>query len=169
MLKHRIISKFLPCLLLTSIVMMYETTPSISSPRLDRTRFYLPGDGIRNNNQRIGPFCCTGETAIVYTNRGYPAGYVYFFGWVGQSYNVGDTSIAPDIQILVSGLANLSKPTSQQLQNVISFRASEMRPGVSRSARAGSLYYTVTIERAKIRDGNFFDMGSVAIRVDVGT
>ena len=140
------------------------------SDTLEQTSFYLPGDGVLNNNGYIGPFCCTGETATVRRSDGSPIGYIYFFGWEGQAYQVGDRAIAPSIEILVSGAASLSDIHSEQQESKVAFLAEEMTPGASRSSEAGSLFFTVTIEKAELttHDGRtYFFMGEVAVRVDV--
>jgi len=80
--------------------------------KLQKYSFRLPGDGQRNNNGSIGPFCCTGQTAIIRRADGIPVGYAYFFSWKGQAYKTGaDSSTAPDIQILVSALSDLADST----------------------------------------------------------
>jgi hypothetical protein len=38
---------------------------------------------VRNNNDTIGDFCCTGETATIRTAQGTPAGFIYFYGFSG--------------------------------------------------------------------------------------
>jgi hypothetical protein len=43
----------------------------------------VPGAGVRNNNDTIGDFCCTGETATIRTAQGTPAGFLYFYGFSG--------------------------------------------------------------------------------------
>jgi hypothetical protein len=136
-----------------------------------QTSFILPNDGKSNNNQSIGPFCCTGHTATVVGNDGYAVGYIYFYAWDGQAYNVGNNrSIAPNIKILMSGLKDLSMANSTQQESSVFFSANEMINGNSRSTQAGSLYYTATIDKANLvlQDNlTYFDMGSVVVRVDV--
>jgi hypothetical protein len=36
---------------------------------------------VRNNNDTIGDFCCTGETTTIRTAQGTPAGFIYFYGF----------------------------------------------------------------------------------------
>jgi hypothetical protein len=132
----------------------------------------LPGDGLPNNNQAIGPFCCTGETAIVTRNDNNPVGYIYFYSWRGQSYNFGSgsISIAPDMEIPVSGLADMSDLKSEQIKSSVYFAAQEMNTGNWHSTQAGQLYYKVTILRANVvtRDNMpYFVMGTVSVKVDV--
>jgi hypothetical protein len=82
-------------------------TPSPATGRqvaLEKVVFRLPGDGIPMNNARVGPFCCTGDVAIVRSTDGNPIGYIYFFDWEGKSYNIeGGDSIVQDFAVLVSG------------------------------------------------------------------
>lgn len=137
---------------------------------LRQASFHLPIDGKPNNNGFIGPFCCTGRTATVSTTDGRPVGYVYFFGWRGQAFSVGSTSFAPDLEILISGLTDLSDINSSMQKSSIVFPGSTMHPGASNSAKVGALNYSVTIEQVntmELRGQIHFDMGTIAIRVDV--
>jgi len=139
------------------------------SVQLQRYSFRFPEEAQPNNNGSIGPFCCTGRTVTVRREDGGPVGYAYFFGWKGQAYRTSpDSSKAPDIQILVSGLANLADLNSESRGNAICFSAQEMSPGASRSARAGALEFKITIlEATQLNGGKYFDMGSVAAQLDV--
>ncbi|MCS6805585.1 MAG: hypothetical protein NZ823_10655 [Blastocatellia bacterium] len=149
----------------------HEQSSRVTLSLGEKASFRLPDEGVRNNNGYIGPFCCTGVTAIVKNKSNEPIGYVYFYGWEGQAYIVGaNRSIAPSIEIWVSGLADLSNILSRQEISKIYFAASEMSPGQSRSTIAGGLLYTATIEIANLElfnDSTYFDMGSVAVRMDV--
>jgi hypothetical protein len=146
-------------------------TPCLTQSCLFRQfSFNLPADGRSNNNGYIGPFCCTGSTATVLNLNGDPVGYIYFFSWNGQAYNYGNTSIAPDLKILVSGLSNFSDTNSAQVQSSVDIQASEMQVGASRSTTAGSLAFTVTITNftAVTYNGQpYYDMGTITVRVDV--
>jgi hypothetical protein len=130
--------------------------------------FHFPGAG---TTDKIGPFCCTGETAVVYATNGDPIGYIYFYTVNGQAYIIGnDRSIAPDIKILVSGITDAQDHLSPQQQSSIDFPANQMIPGNSLSTRAGILNFTVYIDNAilETRDNQtYFDMGTVAITVSV--
>jgi len=139
------------------------------SVTLQRKSFRFPEEAQPNNNGSIGPFCCTGRTVTVRRADGGPVGYAYFFAWKGQAYKTSpNSSKAPDIQILVSGLANLADLHSESRGNAICFSAQEMSPGASRSARAGALDFKVTIlEATQLNGGKYFDMGSVAAQLDV--
>lgn len=128
---------------------------------LRQSSFYFPGDGQRNNNEQIGDFCCTGETATVYTTSGDPVGYIYFYDF-RDAYNVGDTSIAGTFGVLVSGATSLVSPGSPRQQSAVSFLASEMWRDASRSTVAGELSYTATILSAELtNDRSAFYMNSV--------
>lgn len=142
-----------------------EAAPSLG---LERSSFFLPGDGERNNNDYIGDFCCTGETATVRTTDGTSIGYIYHYDFSG-AYNVGPSeSIATSFGILVSGVSSLSDLASPRDKSSVVFHASELTRGASRSARAGELTFTVTILSARLVDnGDYYDMGSVRVRVDV--
>jgi hypothetical protein len=52
--------------------------PALSAFQLQYKTFEFPGAGIRNNNETIGDFCCTGETATLRTAQGAPVGFIYF-------------------------------------------------------------------------------------------
>ena len=151
----------------------WSSATPLTGMAFKKTSFRFPGDGIRNNNKSIGPFCCTGERAIVINQDGNPLGYIHFYSWKGQALfaNAARTrSIAPDIEILVSGLADLTSPSARQVESSVSFLAEEMVPEAFRSTRAGGLYYTVTIEEAILEERQgvmYFDMQSVVVRVDV--
>ncbi|HEV2236809.1 MAG TPA: hypothetical protein VGR57_09140 [Ktedonobacterales bacterium] len=136
-----------------------------------KTTFFLPQDGVANKNGYIGPFCCTGRTATVQTLDGTPIGYIYFFSWSGQAYNTGTgSSAAPDLVISVSGISDLKVPTSKQQQSSVQFLAGEMRPGLTRATRAGGLNFSVTIVQVdivRLNDMPYYDMSSIAIKVDV--
>jgi len=136
-----------------------------------QTSFLLPKDGTPNNDGPIGPFCCTGTTAIVRDRAGAPVGYAYFFGWKGDAYNTGaDTSAASDVDILLSGVADLSAPDAAQVTGDVDFLAADMKPGAALVTKVGALLYTVTIvdvTPVMLNDQTFFDMGSLVIRVDV--
>lgn len=132
---------------------------------------HLPGDGLTNGNGYIGPFCCTGETAIISAN-GTPVGYIYYYGWQGEAYNVADGSVATDIEILVSGLSNLANPSSEQIQSSVSFLAEELVPGATKSTQAGELIFSVAVEDAELEEFNdelHYRMGSAEVIVNIST
>ncbi len=155
----------------------------VSPTELAKSKFRLPGDGIRNENEVIGTFCCTGETAIVLTKDGHPLGFIYFFGFE-EGRNTDGRSVAQAISIHVSGLRNLADAHSLDLadsnredlrgrglvETVIRFRAKELKPGNRKSATAGRLRFTVAIKDAELMrlgDTAYFYMDSVAIEVGV--
>jgi hypothetical protein len=135
------------------------------------TSFELPSEGVRNHNAPIGPFCCTGTTATVGTTEGYAAGYAYFFTVKGQAWQVTpDTSYAPDVGILIAGLADVHNPQSPLVKGEIDFQASDLQVGAARSATVGQLTYTVTIEHVDLMpvEGVLsFDMQTLAVRLYV--
>ncbi len=136
-----------------------------------RWSFELPSEGTPNNNAHIGPFCCTGVTAVVKSDSGYDIGWGYFYDWKGQAYLTGpDSSAAPDVDILVAGFTDLEDPVSPIEESDIAFTADELIAGSSRSTQAGALVFTVTVEHAELDTGpggTVFDMGSLAVRLDV--
>jgi hypothetical protein len=145
---------------------VFETSP------LERASFVLPADGTPNDNGSIGPFCCTGVTAVVESNAGAAVGYAYFYSWKGQAYQVTPTtSVAPDASILIAGLADIEDPRSPLVKGEIDFTAAEMEVGASKSATIGQLHFTATIEAVTVTEHYgppYFDMDSLAVRIDVG-
>ncbi len=143
--------------------------PAIPPIRLANTSFRFPGDGERNNNRTIGPFCCTGETATIRTNEGTPIGYIYFYDFE-DAVNVSNTkSAAGKLKILVSGSSDFSQADASQIQHQLIFAAGNSSKGTTRAVEAGNLKFVATLENAVV-DGNAgtrFDMGSVKVRVDV--
>src|SRR5262245_33974442 len=70
-----------------------DADPPAPAPErcLQRQVFDLPGDALKNDNRAVGPFCCTGHTAVVRRiGDGVPLGYAHFFWWDGQAYNCDD-------------------------------------------------------------------------------
>jgi hypothetical protein len=138
---------------------------------LSRSTFVLPGGGKKNENKQIGPFCCTGETATVLSTRGEHLGYVHFFFWDGQAYNIADYSIFPNIKISVSGAADLANPGSTQQESSVLFRPGDFAAGKNkRVTRAGQLCYAIELERAKLeryRGRRFFKSGTPGAKVKV--
>lgn len=147
-------------------------TPTVTSvPTLRQTSFSLPKDATPNNNGYIGPFCCTGRTVTVFTTDNQAVGYIYFYSWHGQAYNIDSThSIAPDISFLVSGASDLANAASSQQQSSINFMAAKMTAGASRSGQAGRLSFTATIQNATLETFSgqtYYDMGSVTATMSV--
>lgn len=135
-------------------------------PSKSRWSFELPGDGKPNDNGSIGPFCCTGQTAIV-TDNGHDLGYGYFFGWKGQAYTDGTDSWMPDVGIRVAGVQDLADPSSPLEESEIDFDAGKIASGSKKSAQAGDLLFTVTVEHVDVTPKPAIQMGTFAIRLDV--
>jgi hypothetical protein len=139
-----------------------------SAFQLENKSFEFPGAGQRNNNDTIGDFCCTGETATIRTAQGSPAGYIYFYGFSGGITN-GKRSAAKRFNVLVSGLSDPAQPASAHVKSSIDFAADKMKPGLTRKTIAGVLEFTVTIQDVQFLDeahSRFF-MDSIKIKVDV--
>jgi len=139
--------------------------------QLERTTFEFPGAGKRNNNQTIGDFCCTGETATVRTAQGTPVGYIYFYDFKG-GINTKSGAAADQFGVLVSGVsdsARLNAGSISRVKSSVEFAANEMKPGLSRQVVAGVLQFKVTIEDVKFIDEvhTRFWMDSIRIKVDV--
>jgi hypothetical protein len=142
-------------------------------PSKSRWSFELPSEGTPNDNGYIGPFCCTGVTAVVESDDGRELGYAYFYGWEGQAYLSGEeSSSAPDFAISLAGLSDLDADAApvELEKGEIAFTAGELVSGLSRSAQVGALLFTATIEHVEVEQwsiGPMFDMGSLTVRLDV--
>ena len=79
-------------------------------------------------------------------------------------------SAAANFRVLISGITDLTNINAPSQQSSIDFTAREMKVGLSRSARAGALNYTVTITHVDIvyvGNQQCYDMGTIAILVKV--
>jgi hypothetical protein len=105
------------------------------------------------------------------TNRGYPAGYVYFFDFPGGGRAVGGRSAARLFAVGVSGLARLADPNSQQLVQWVRFTADELKRGQAKETQAGGLRYKVSImmdaNTTNLGGTTFYFLDSVKIFVGV--
>jgi hypothetical protein len=145
--------------------------PQQSAPaplQLQNKIFEFPGAGVRNNNDTIGDFCCTGETATIRTAQGIPAGYIYFYGFSGGITN-GRRSAAKRFNVLVSGICDPAQPASARAKSSIDFAADELKPGLSRQTIAGVLEFTATIQDVQFLDEphSRFWMNTLKIKVEV--
>lgn len=131
-----------------------------------RWSFELPGDGQPNDNTSIGPFCCTGETAVV-TADGHDIGYGYFFTWKGQAYTDGTDSWTPDVEIKVAGVKDLENPSSPLVEGAIDFDAAHVASGSKQTTQAGALVFTVTVEHVDVTPQPSIEMNTFAVRLDV--
>jgi hypothetical protein len=156
-----------------------HSDPSHPAPRpeprglnFEPRTFEFPGAGQRNNNQTIGDFCCTGETATIRTAEGKTAGFIYFYDFRSGINLKPDAAAADQFSLLVSGVTEPSRLDSGRAGRVQSsheFDAKEMKPGLSRKVVAGALEFTVTIQDVKFIDEahSRFWMNSIKIKVDV--
>jgi hypothetical protein len=156
--------------LLSSMASTEAQAPS-NSLHLAKQSFELPGDGERNDNRRIGDFCCTGETATVQNDAGAPVGYIYFYDFPGGGINLPDGihSIAGKFSLLVSGISDPNRAGSARVKNSILFDAGEMTAGNRKQITAGALSFTVIIEDAKLEHSSAtkYFMDSVRCKVEV--
>jgi hypothetical protein len=146
-------------------------TPQRLAPsafQLQNKTFEFPGAGERNNNETIGDFCCTGETATIRTVRGMPTGFIYFYGFSGGITN-GKRSAAKRFRVLVSGSSDPVQPAAVRAKSSIDFAATEMKPGLTHQTIAGALQFTATIQDVQFLDEahSRFWMDSVKIKVEV--
>ncbi len=112
---------------------------------LENPTFTFPGAGEPNRNAAIGPFCCTGRTVTIRRTDGSIAGYVYFYAWTGQAYNIGKSSGFPTIDLLIS---------DGHEQGKIQFDASEAEPGVLHSVTAGKLKFVARLVQVNVHRTN---------------
>jgi len=128
-------------------------------------RFTFPGPGRRNENQQIGDFCCTGETATVLNPNNVPLGYIYFYDFEG-GMNLGNgRSSASKLKILLSGTQNINDAGASRAIDEIDFSGAELRPGAVKYKTIGALTYKVVILSVQKYGTDSFMTD--AIRVDV--
>jgi hypothetical protein len=110
---------------------------------LAQTSYALPAEAAPNGGAAIGPFCCQGRTVTVKTTGGDIVAYVYWYRW-GQGWYLsrgsGTESAVSDIQVLV-----YDQSTGE---SSISFPASEITAGASKSLDYGRFRFTITINSA---------------------
>jgi hypothetical protein len=135
-------------------------------PSKARWSFELPSQGTPNDNGDIGPFCCTGVTAVV-NDQGHDLGYGYFFSWKGQAYTNGTDSWMPDFTLGVAGVQDLDDPSSPLRMSEIDFDAGHIAEGMKKSTTAGDLVFTVTVEHVDETPAPMIQMGTLAVRLDV--
>lgn len=139
---------------------------------LQPSRFFFPKDGQPNNNGYVGPFCCTGRTAVVRTVDGYPVAYVYFHEFPGGGIVVGGASFATTLTLPISAAIDPSNPNSPHQLGKITFRADEMRFKLSRSATVGGFSFTAWLGKAPRRflDGQWrYALGTVGVWLQVSS
>ena len=139
--------------------LMQPTRPLFT---ISNNRVILPGMGVGNNNQTIGDFCCTGETATILRNDNYPVGYIYFYGTEPAT-----ETAAAKFYILVSASPSISNLAAERIKSRISFDASrELYNNATKTSIAGCLKFTVTILSVRTTGRSFFDDG-LRIQVDI--
>jgi hypothetical protein len=141
--------------------------PSLQAAPYVLPTFEFPGAGERNNNQTIGDFCCTGETATVRISDGTPCGYIYFCDFRG-GINKNARSAAASFAVLVSAASQLAWPVSRA-KSSLEFSAKDLKPGLTLQTRAGALQFTATILGVQFPDKSHsrFWMDTLKVRVDV--
>lgn len=130
--------------------------------------FTFPADGVDNDNGYVGPFCCTGRTAVVEDAEGAPLGYAYFFGFDGGRIIHDQRSVASTLSILVAGRASLADAASPLVTGQVDFSESDLATGTTRSSVAGALEFEVHldhVDRVESAGLSYFDMGTVAVSV----
>lgn len=138
-----------------------------------KNSFDLPNDAIPNNNQYIGPFCCTGETIVVERADHVVLGYAYFYAWEGQAFMCEDGSYAPDLTILISSATPPFPKTnnaSEQITDELPFAQGEVAVDAQKSMVVGGLVYTAKIINADMKDWDgapMFNMQTLKVQLNV--
>jgi hypothetical protein len=125
----------------------------------------FPGGGTKNDNRAVGPFCCTGETAIIHDVEGKPAGYIYFYDFSG-AINIGaNQSAVSTVGILISSASTQTMFPSAR------FAAETWVPGTTVMVELEQITYEVTINPQLLTiDGHkYFDMSSLKATVRVSS
>jgi hypothetical protein len=129
----------------------------------------LPEDAEPHEGKAIGPFCCSGYTAIVPNLQGKAMGYIHFFSWQGQAVRVQDKVMAPDLMVHVSEELG-DKGKDEPLIEALSWKAKELVPGSEKSFHLGTFDLLVTVHNAalfELEHGIFYDVGSLKMTVKV--
>lgn len=139
-----------------------------------KSSFDLPNDAIPNNNQWIGPFCCTGETVVVQRAIDHVVlGYAYFYTWSGNAFMCEEGSFAPDMIIKVSSTATPFPETNNAAEQVVDemhFAEGEVVVGAEKSVTVGGLVYIAKINNANMKDWDgppMFNMQTIKVQLDV--
>ena len=154
------------------VVKKTKKQPASNTPYLPTKTFVFPGGGIRNNNNYLGDFCCTGETGVVQDNFGNYVGYIYFFGWGNKPAEVTDEGVVIDqLEILLSGAKTFDNVLSPvRDKTVLLFPNNEVFTGSQLSTTIGRILYTVRILNVEFRMINGNNTGKFymnSIRVEV--
>ncbi|GAA3894745.1 hypothetical protein GCM10022276_12340 [Sphingomonas limnosediminicola] len=153
--------RYLPA---AGIIHLALAAPSLAQVVQNRT-VEFPGGGTKNNNGVIGPFCCTGETAIIHDTEGKPAGYIYFYDFSGGRILDPSHSVASTVSILVSNGADPSTFPAAR------FAAETWAPGATATVVVAPITYEIGIEPDVVTiDGHkYFNMQSLKARVRVSS
>lgn len=130
--------------------------------------FAFPSDGVPNENRFVGPFCCTGRTAIVEDASGTAVGYSYFYSFDGSVLITDQQSIAGTISILVAGRTSFTEADAALVTSQIDFAGAELHVGATRSAIAGALEFEAVIDHIDLvpfDDELYFDMQTIEVSV----
>ncbi len=134
-------------------VLVQPRSEAPTPTRLAEREFTFPGQ--TRSRQRVGSFCCGGEVATIRDEGGRALGQIHFYEqrrWLTNSRG----TYAKTIVIRVLGIANLSQPEAQLVEQQVLFRGYEMKRGqatlASKTVRAGVLSYTVDITGASVEN-----------------
>jgi len=130
--------------------------------------FAFPAAGVSNDNDYVGPFCCTGRTATVRDADGAEIGYSHFFGFDGGLNVEEGRSVASRLEIWVAGRSQLADPSSELVMAEVAFTVGELAVGETKSVAAGALEFDVVIDHVdieQVQGAPYFDMGTVAATV----
>lgn len=140
------------------------------NPSLPDRMINFPGGGVRNNNQYVGDFCCTGETASILDNTNTTVGYVYFFSGRNPAYNTANGAVMGDLEILLSGAKEFGNPQALREKGNIYFANGTIYAGAQIMTTIGRILYTVKVLDVKFEvvNGRYtgrFYMNSIKVSV----
>jgi hypothetical protein len=133
-----------------------------------RTTLEFPGAGTRNNGAAIGPFCCSGETAVVKDISGNVVGHVNLYGFSGGRMANG-RHLAESVRVNFSAKYLTAPDNNDPLRANASFSAAGWTPGTSANLELGILSYSVRLHPTiqSIDGRKYFDMGLMRATVEV--
>lgn len=123
----------------------------------------LPADGAPNADGTV-----TGTVLDAHGNR---IGQVDFFTSQGApSTDADGNTIVPDALIGVSGVEDITDPSSRVASNEIDVAADELVPGATFTVQAGALTFAFTVEQANVESvggEHGVEVSSLVVDVDV--
>jgi len=138
---------------------------------MSKRRFLLPEEGTPNNNDYVGPFCCTGHTAIFTDTSSLRLAFAYFFGWENNAFLQGDKSYVQDVSIGVAA-SQLSVQTAYDFDS-FHFTAEELAGCQTKWLQVGGYVMTARprhVDIARFLCSNYelvYDMQTLTMAIDI--